>query len=204
MTAAWSSCRRASPPGTAWRSTSAARSPTASACRRRAPPPARRGRSTANSSGSSVFRALFFLSVLGASLLAGCAVGPNYHTPALDVPPQFAAKSAEGAAPSGATAGSPAPVQLSGWWHALQDPELDSLVQRAVDGNPDLMVALDRLQAARELEAAVLGSVLPVAQASASAARGTGSDLTRGRASQTLISADNTSGFAHINEIGGF
>jgi NodT family efflux transporter outer membrane factor (OMF) lipoprotein len=152
-----------------------------------------------------VLRVPVFLSVLGASLLAGCAVGPNYHTPAVDVPPQFAAKSAEGAAAaSGATANSPAPVQLSGWWHALQDPELDSLVQRAIDGNPDLMVALDRLQAARELEAALVGSVLPVAQASAGYARGTGTDLTRGRASQTLISADNTSELTHINEIGGF
>jgi NodT family efflux transporter outer membrane factor (OMF) lipoprotein len=152
-----------------------------------------------------VFRVPLFLLVLGASLLAGCAVGPNYHTPAVDVPPQFAAKAEQGAAAaSGATANGPAAVQLSGWWHALQDPELDSLVQRAIDGNPDLMVALDRLQAARELEAAVVGTVLPVAQASAGYARGTGSDLTRGRASQTLISADNTAGVSHINEIGGF
>jgi len=152
-----------------------------------------------------VFRVLLFFLILCAGLLQGCAVGPNYHTPAVDVPPQFAAKAEEGAAAaSGATPQTPAAVQLSGWWHALQDPELDSLVRRAVDGNPDLMVALDRLQAARELEAAVVGAVLPVAQASAGAARGTGSDLTRGRASQTLISADNTSGFSHINEIGGF
>jgi NodT family efflux transporter outer membrane factor (OMF) lipoprotein len=50
----------------------------------------------------------------------------------------------------------------------------------------------------------VYGTVLPVADASAGAARGTGSDLTRGRAAQSLIAADDTTGLKHINEIGGF
>jgi NodT family efflux transporter outer membrane factor (OMF) lipoprotein len=145
---------------------------------------------------------IFFLSGL---LLAGCAVGPNYHTPALEVPAQFAASPGAGAAAaSGATPNSPANVQLSSWWHALQDPELDSLIERAISGNPDLRIALERLQAARVQEAAIIGTVLPVAAASAGGAHGTGSDLTRGRASQTLVSADNTSGVKHINEIGGF
>jgi NodT family efflux transporter outer membrane factor (OMF) lipoprotein len=104
-----------------------------------------------------------------------------------------------------ATAASPpAPVDMAAWWHALGDPQLDSLVARAIVGNPDLMVALDRLQAARTFEAAVIGTVLPVAEASAAAGHGTGTDLARGRASQTLVSADNDQGLKHINEIGGF
>jgi NodT family efflux transporter outer membrane factor (OMF) lipoprotein len=50
----------------------------------------------------------------------------------------------------------------------------------------------------------MLGTVLPDAQGSAAAARGTGSDLARGRVAQSLVSADNTAGLKHINEIGGF
>ncbi|HVH83314.1 MAG TPA: efflux transporter outer membrane subunit, partial [Steroidobacteraceae bacterium] len=112
----------------------------------------------------------------------------------------------DAAAPAGPTAaavGAP-PVELAAWWRALQDPELDSLIERAVSGNPDLLIALDRLQAARTFEAAVIGTVLPEAGASAGAGRGTGSDLTRGRAANALRSGDNAAGLQHLNEIGGF
>jgi NodT family efflux transporter outer membrane factor (OMF) lipoprotein len=144
---------------------------------------------------------------LAAAVLAGCAVGPNYHTPRLPLPDQYAAVTRTAASPAAGqpgTAPAPAPIDLASWWRALHDPELDSLIERAVSGNPDLEVALDRLQAARTYEAAIIGTVLPDAQASGGAGRGTGSDLTRGRASQTLVSADNTSGYQHLNEIGGF
>ena len=144
--------------------------------------------------------------LLGLTLaaLASCAVGPNYHTPAMEMPAHYAASDAPLTPAAPPTASANGAVDVSAWWHALQDPQLDALIERAISGNPDLAVALDRLQAARELEAAVIGAVLPVAEASGGAAHGTGSDLARGRASQTLVSADNTSGVTHINEIGGF
>jgi NodT family efflux transporter outer membrane factor (OMF) lipoprotein len=136
-----------------------------------------------------------------AAVLCGCAVGPNYHTPSLPVPGHYAAVArTTGAEPPG----QPATIDLASWWRALHDPELNSLVERAVQDNPDLLVALDRLQAARTYEAAVVGTVLPNAEASGGGGRGTGSDLSRGRASQTLVSADNTSGYQHLNELGGF
>jgi NodT family efflux transporter outer membrane factor (OMF) lipoprotein len=50
----------------------------------------------------------------------------------------------------------------------------------------------------------MLSTVLPDLAGSAGAARGTGSDLARGRVSQSLVSADDTAGLKHINEIGGF
>jgi NodT family efflux transporter outer membrane factor (OMF) lipoprotein len=134
--------------------------------------------------------------MLMAGALAGCAVGPAYRTPQLPLPGQFAA------VPAGAVA--PAPVDLANWWRALNDPELNSLIERAIAGNPDVLIALDRLQAAREFEAAVVGTVLPSAEASAGAAHGTGSDLARGRAAQTLVSADNGAGWQHINAVAGF
>ncbi|HEY2274469.1 MAG TPA: efflux transporter outer membrane subunit [Steroidobacteraceae bacterium] len=136
--------------------------------------------------------------------VGGCAAGPNYRTPRLAVPEHYAAAAQAGPGGAGAAAGTVTPVELAAWWRALEDPELDSLIERAVSGNPDLMIALDRLQAARTFEAAVIGTVLPEAEASVGAGRGTGGDLTRSRAAPALISADNTAGLQHLNEIGGF
>jgi NodT family efflux transporter outer membrane factor (OMF) lipoprotein len=135
------------------------------------------------------------LATLLAALVSGCAVGPNYHRPQLPLPDHYAGQ----AHSTGSNA-----VELAAWWHALKDPELDSLIDRAIAANPDVEIALDRLQAARTYEAGMLGVVLPDLDASAAAARGTGSDLARGRASQSLVSADNSAGLKSINELGGF
>jgi NodT family efflux transporter outer membrane factor (OMF) lipoprotein len=152
-----------------------------------------------------------FVLTLSASLVAGCAVGPNYHTPKIPTPEGYAeagsaapARAALPASPSAGQAASAPAVDLAAWWHALKDPELDSLVERAISGNPDVIIALDRLQAARTYEAAIIGSVLPEAEAAGGGARGTGTDLARGRAPQSQISATNTTGLQHINEVGGF
>ena len=95
-------------------------------------------------------------------------------------------------------------VDMTSWWHALNDPELDSLVERAVRSNPDLQIALDRLQAARTYEIAIVGAAMPEVSASGAAGRGTGSDLSRGHADQALRSADTSGGLQHINQLGGF
>jgi NodT family efflux transporter outer membrane factor (OMF) lipoprotein len=95
-------------------------------------------------------------------------------------------------------------VDFATWWHSLNDPELDSLVSRAVVANPDAQIALDRLQAARTYEIGLIGSALPTAEASGAVGRGTGSDLSRSRAAQALRSADSSSGLKQINELGGF
>jgi NodT family efflux transporter outer membrane factor (OMF) lipoprotein len=140
--------------------------------------------------------------------LAACAAGPNYRTPQPDEPASFAAKID---APSTAPGQSVAPSQstdadqdLATWWHALNDEELNSLVERAVKSNLDLEIALDHLQQARTYEAVVLGHALPEVDASAAAGRGTGSDLTKGRADAALRSADTGAGLQQINAIGGF
>ena len=147
-----------------------------------------------------------FLLALSATLLASCAVGPNYHTPDEHPPADFVAIHGQSSMTSKPTSQVPqAPdVDFATWWRSLNDPELDSLVSRAVAANPDAQIALDRLQAARTYEISVIGTALPTVGASAAAARGTGSDVTRSRASNTLYSADNTSGLKQINEVGGF
>jgi NodT family efflux transporter outer membrane factor (OMF) lipoprotein len=140
--------------------------------------------------------------------LASCAVGPNYHTPHVAVPERYDATQATSPAASPATpqpgAAPPAPIELATWWRALNDPELDSLIERAVKSNPDVLVALNRLQAARTYEVGLIGTALPQADATGAWGRGTGDDLARGRASEPLISADNPHNLATINELGGF
>ncbi len=145
--------------------------------------------------------------MLGVVVIAGCAVGPSYHTPESHVPPTFDADGRGAAGPAStdtASTGKSTNVDIAGWWHALNDPELDSLVARAARSNPDALIALDRLQAARTYEIAIVGSALPEVSASGAAGRGTGSDLSRGHADQALRSADTSSGLQHINQLGGF
>jgi len=129
--------------------------------------------------------------------LTGCAVGPDYHTPKMKIPDGFAAASS---APASAKTG----VDLAQWWHALNDPELDSLIDRAIRTNTSLEIALTRLQEAKTFETVVAGHALPDLEASAGAGRGTGSDLTRGRVGSPLTSASNTAGLQHITSVSGF
>jgi NodT family efflux transporter outer membrane factor (OMF) lipoprotein len=136
------------------------------------------------------------IALFALALLAACAAGPNYHRPDVHAPEHFVA----GGTPAGP---SPAP-ELAAWWHGMQDPVLDTLVERAVIANPDVEIALARLQAARTYEAGLTSVMLPIGQASAGGGRGTGSDLSRSRVSPTLGSADNDRGLTQINELGGF
>ncbi len=140
--------------------------------------------------------------LVAAAALVGCAVGPNYRTPGVSVPDHYdalAQMSQEHLAQAPVS-----PVDLASWWRTLGDAELDSLIDRAVTGNPSVLVALDRLQAARLYEAGLTGTMLPAADASAAYGRGTGSDLTRGRVSAPLQSADTTRGVTNVTTVGGF
>lgn len=105
------------------------------------------------------------------ALLAGCSVGPNYH------PPKPAVPDAWSDAAAGVTTNRDA--QLARWWKTLADPELDSLIERAVQANYDLKVAAARVKAARALRGAVLSDFLPTIDASAA--------LTTARRSQNSL-----------------
>jgi NodT family efflux transporter outer membrane factor (OMF) lipoprotein len=143
------------------------------------------------------------LLLLAAGSLAGCAVGPNFHAPTAAPPPQFAGTAATADAPSTPSA-SAAPVDPALWWRSVNDPELDSLVDRAVAANPVLEIALARLQEARTFEIAVTGRALPQIEAGSGGGRGTGTDLTRGgRVAGPLQSADHVPADSRITSISG-
>lgn len=67
--------------------------------------------------------------------LTGCAVGPSYERPALDVPAGWRMEPAEAEA-----------AIDTAWWRAFDDPALDALVDEAVANNLDLAVALERVR----------------------------------------------------------
>ncbi len=137
-----------------------------------------------------------------AAWLGGCTVGPNYHEPQMKVPDSFLAASQTGA--SSTADSTEQAIDVATWWQALNDAELNALIERALKANPSLEIALTRLQEARTFEVAITGLALPELEASAGAGRGTGSNLTRGRVSPPLNSASNTSGLHQINYVGGF
>jgi NodT family efflux transporter outer membrane factor (OMF) lipoprotein len=139
-------------------------------------------------------RSICLLSCAACGLwLAGCAVGPNYHRPKTAAPAQFVA------APSAAAPTQSAPQ----WWQSLDDSELDSLIERAIRANPDIEVALTRLQEARTRQFVLAGDALPAAAASAAAGHGTGSDLSRGSVASALGAADSK-GATQIQQVAGF
>jgi NodT family efflux transporter outer membrane factor (OMF) lipoprotein len=125
--------------------------------------------------------------------LAGCAVGPYYHSPKTATPSQFVA-----------ALNLTAPAQSTPqWWQSLEDSELESLIERAIRANPDIEVALTRLQEARTQQFVLVGVALPAAAASAAAGHGTGSDLSRGSVAPPLGAADNK-GTTQIQQVAGF
>lgn len=115
---------------------------------------------------------------LGASLtLVGCAVGPNFHTPAAPTDraytPQPIASTAAPEVPvaGGAQAFSAATTLPAEWWHQFHSPALDRLVAEALARNSDLAAARAALKASRETWLASRGVLLPSADASASTSR---------------------------------
>src|SRR5437660_1680148 len=75
--------------------------------------------------------------------LTGCAVGPKYHRPTVELQPFHNGPSIETR-----TTSLPAPP-LDQWWTGFRDPELTRIVKRALDDNLDLAAAMTRVQQAR-------------------------------------------------------
>ena len=135
----------------------------------------------------------------GAAGLSACSVGPDFTLPETRLPGSYIAKLDA----TTSTAEPAASVDLTQWWRSFRDPQLVSLVERSVAANPDIAIALARLQQARAQQFVAIGAALPKAGLSAGAALGTGTDNTRARVADALHSAANTTGFNHIDEAGG-
>jgi len=104
--------------------------------------------------------------LLGASLLGGCAVGPDYHRPAIAAPAAFMGTGAvEGRAAQNAPAASE-----SAWWSGFGDPVLTDLITKALAQNLDIAQAVARVTQARAGLHEADAALLPSGNVSASAA----------------------------------
>lgn len=100
----------------------------------------------------------FFAPFVLSSLIAGCAVGPNYMRPAVAAPDQWQ----ENTGDKNWKIASPADAQRKGeWWTAFDDAQLTQLENRAQLGNLNLQAALARLDQARALTQASRSALLP-------------------------------------------
>jgi NodT family efflux transporter outer membrane factor (OMF) lipoprotein len=81
------------------------------------------------------------LTLAATGCTVGCMVGPDYRPPATQPPSQWSEPLAGGE--TGRSA------DLTAWWRGFRDPELDSLVQRALRANLDLRIAQARVREAR-------------------------------------------------------
>jgi NodT family efflux transporter outer membrane factor (OMF) lipoprotein len=137
--------------------------------------------------------------LVSTACLCGCAAGPDYAPFPLRTPLAFASSGAKSSAKPGRWAG----ADLTQWWRSFHDPELNSLVERAVAANLDIEIALDRLQEARTLVLQWVGASLPSGDVSATKSAGTGSDDTRSRIDPALHAAADTTGYQRITQVAG-
>ena len=89
-------------------------------------------------SRGTISRARVRIGLAALGLLAGCDLGPDYRSPAVELPPGWRATEASAAAawPS------------SVWWRAFRSPTLDGLIAQARAQNFDIVAAIARVRQA--------------------------------------------------------
>ena len=128
----------------------------------------------------SASRALLKSSVLSLSALAGCTVGPDYRPPKVEMPSQWLLPP-ESAATTQPSLTTTHPADLARWWTQFDDPTLDALVARALEGNLGLRQATSRVRQARASRRIAGAGLWPTVDTSASfsRSRGPGPDARR-------------------------
>ncbi len=94
--------------------------------------------------------------VLTLLFVTGCTVGPNYHRQDVNMPSRWTGKQEPLKDTSDNT-------ELVRWWTKFNDPNLTSLIERAMNTNLDLLVAQARIQQAREARNIAAGGLWPEA-----------------------------------------
>ncbi|NKG29891.1 efflux transporter outer membrane subunit [Erwinia rhapontici] len=103
--------------------------------------------------------------VVSAGLLAGCAVGPDYHRPDAPLAERYQAQSAV------QQRSASRPATFAEWWDGFDDPLLSQFVADALAQNLDLAQATARMAQARAGLGAATAALLPSGNISGQAAR---------------------------------
>ncbi|KVA76512.1 RND transporter [Burkholderia ubonensis] len=101
-----------------------------------------------------------------AVLLAGCAVGPDYHRPDTPMPAAFKE------APAGWKVAQPADgADRGAWWRVYGDPQLDALIDKLNASNQTIAQSAAAYRQARALVAEARAAYFPTVGLTASASR---------------------------------
>jgi NodT family efflux transporter outer membrane factor (OMF) lipoprotein len=117
--------------------------------------------------------------VLCLAVLAGCAVGPDFHAPAASPGTRFTevpapAKTVSAATPGGSAQTLTQDRDIPGeWWTLFRSPQITTLVTQALKANPDVVAAQATLRQARETTRAEQGAFFPQIGATAQSQRAT-------------------------------
>src|SRR5437899_9911054 len=103
--------------------------------------------------------------LLSASLLSGCAVGPDYRSPDISVTSRLLGQDGIGRRELRSKA------DLQTWWAAFDDPMLTRFVALALDQNLDVALAAARVAQARASLRLADAALLPSANVSAQGAK---------------------------------
>jgi multidrug efflux system outer membrane protein len=95
-------------------------------------------------------------------LLSGCAVGPNYKRPSVNVPGMY-----RGAMPQEATQAAAESFGDQKWWEAFQDKQLQVLIHTALQQNYDVRIAATRILQAQAQVGITRADQLPTINAGA-------------------------------------
>jgi outer membrane protein, multidrug efflux system len=133
------------------------------------------------------------IAIFAAFILAGCAVGPNYHRPAAlqnqPVPKNFTVATAETNEVVWKVAEPSANVPRGDWWEVFSNAELDSLEQLALTNNQDLASLAAQFEQARQLAIAARSEYYP--QLSAGGTPGGDLNYQRTSANKPISSLNN-------------
>ncbi len=91
-----------------------------------------------------------FASVVVAAVLAGCAVGPDYHRPNVEIPAKYRYQIDE-----------VTETANTQWWKQFNDPVLDQLIVDALAGNKDVKIAAANVERAAGVFTSVRSPLFP-------------------------------------------
>ncbi|OQV40978.1 RND transporter [Pantoea vagans] len=101
--------------------------------------------------------------MVSSGLLAGCAVGPDYHRPDVPLPDRYQSAMQQRSATR--------PADFAVWWEGFNDPLLSRLVSDALARNLDIAQASARMAQARAGLGAATAALLPSGNVSGQASR---------------------------------
>jgi multidrug efflux system outer membrane protein len=101
-----------------------------------------------------------YVASLASLLLAGCAVGPNYHRPTVVVPAAFLYEPAQAAAAANFD-----------WWTQFNDPVLDQLIRDGLANNKSIKIAAANVEQASAIVTSTRAPLFPQVNYQAEAGR---------------------------------